>query len=176
MERRKSARMSCRFPCEIFGTGSQDTGMVLDLSQGGLSIRTAFEAEQGESLTVRFKAPGGEAIEVDTLLWHVRRLRDNGGGKGIRVLGLMISSACEAYSRLLPEAQGAPCEPADRTEVGGPDADDDGELTHFRIRVKQCSGPRTRVLTLSAESQEEARTLAVTQLGSDWEVLELLPA
>ena len=99
MERRKSARVCFRFPCEIFGPGSGASGTVLDLSEGGLSIRTAFEADQGESLTIRFQAPNGEAIEVDALLWHVRRLRDREGGEGIRVLGLMISSACEAYAR-----------------------------------------------------------------------------
>lgn len=76
----------------------------------------------------------------------------------------------------MPGAQATAHEPADQREGSEPDAGDDGELAHFRIRVKQCSGPRIRVLSLGAESQEEARTLAVTQLGRDWEVLELLPA
>jgi hypothetical protein len=176
MERRKNPRMQCRFPCEILAPGSLVSGTVLDLSEGGLSVRAALEADQGESLMVRFQAPDGEAIEIETLIWHTRGIRDWETGENTRVLGLMISNACEAYSRLVPRAQTRHPEPARPSGASVPDEVDNGELVGFRIRVQQSAGPRTRILTLSAESDEEARALAVTHLGEDWEVLEILAA
>jgi hypothetical protein len=149
---------------------------VLDLSEGGLSVRAALEADQGESLMVRFQAPGGETIEVGTLLWHARRVRDWETGEDTRILGLMVSNACEAYSRVVPCPQAPPPEPAAPSAPSAPDEVGNGELVGFRIRVQQCAGPRTRILTLSAESDEEARALAATHLGEDWEVLEILTA
>jgi hypothetical protein len=174
VERRKNSRIRCRFPCEILGPRSRASGTVLDLSEGGLSVRAALEADQGESLRVRFQAPGGEAIEVETLLWHARRVRNRETGEDTRVLGLMVSNACEAYSRVVPRSQAPPPEPASPSVAGEPDEVGKDELAGFRIRVKQRAGPRTRILALSAQSDEEARALAATHLGDDWEVLEIL--
>jgi hypothetical protein len=176
MERRKSARIRCRFPCEILGPQGRASGTVLDLSEGGLSVRAALEADQGESLLVRFQAPEGEAIEVEALLWHARRVRDRETGEDTRVLGLMVSNACEAYSRVVPRSQAPPPEPASPSVASEPNEVGDGELAGFRIRVRQCAGPRTRILPLSAQSEEEACALAATHLGDDWEVLEILAA
>lgn len=176
MERRRHARIRCRFPCEILGPAGRASGKVVDLSEGGLSVCAALKADQGESLTVRFQAPGGEAIEVETLLWHARRVRDRETGEDSRVLGLMVSDACEAYARLVPRSEAPPPEPATPSAESAPDAVGKGELVPFRIRVQQCACPRTRILTLSAESDEEARASAATHLGDDWEVLEILTA
>jgi len=182
-ERRKSPRIKCRFPCEILGSGNRTSGTILDLSEGGLSVLTALEAEQGESLTVCFKAPGGKPIEVEALLWHSRRVRDRATGKTTWALGLMISRACDAYLRLAPQTGAPRPEPVSSSGEGDPgdpgESDDPGEssakeLAEFRIRVKQIGGPRTRTLTLSAESREEVRALAATHLGDDWEVLEVV--
>lgn len=187
-ERRKSPRIKCRFPCEIQGSGNSAAGTVLDLSEGGLSVLTALRADQGESLSIRFEAPGGEAIEVEALLWHSRRVRDRATGKTIWALGLMISSACEAYFRLAPQTGAPRPEPVRSSGEGDAgESDQSGEfdesseadqpsgeeLAEFRIRVKQIGGPRTRILTLGARSDEEAGTLAATHLGDDWEVLEI---
>lgn len=183
MERRRSPRIKCRFPCEILGLENRTSGTVLDLSEGGLSVLTALEADPGESLVVRFEAPNGKPIEVEALLWHSRRVRDRATGKTTWALGLMISNACDAYLRLAPQTGAPRPEPASSSEAGDPgesdESDESGdpsakELAEFRIRVKQVGGPRTRTLTLSAESDEEASALAATHLGDDWEVLEVL--
>jgi hypothetical protein len=174
MERRKSSRRRCRIPCEIFGPRSRASGTILDLSEGGLSIRTELEIDQGESLRIGFRTPDGQAIEVEALLWHSRRVRSRESGEDTWVLGLMLSSACEAYSRLVPGAQAQRPEPPSPSEPNEPDPVEEDDLVGFRIRVKHCVGPRTRLLTLSATSDEEARALAVTHLGGDWEVLEIL--
>ncbi len=43
----------------------------------------------------------------------------------------------------------------------------------FRIRVKATAGPRTKVLTLAAESEEEARSLAIRDLQARWTIMEV---
>ena len=176
MERRKSSRLRCRLPCEILGSRGRASGTILDLSEGGLSIHTGSEIEQGESLSIRFQSPEGVPIEADALLWHSRRVRNRASGEHAWVLGLMVSNPPEAYSRLAPRAQAPHPEPPGPSPANDPGAAGEEELVGFRIRVKQCAGPRTRLLSLSATSDEEARALAVANLGSDWEVLEVLAA
>jgi hypothetical protein len=46
----------------------------------------------------------------------------------------------------------------------------------FRLRCKANSSPRTRVLSIAAESAEEAMELARRDLGAEWSVLEALEA
>ena len=46
----------------------------------------------------------------------------------------------------------------------------------YRIRCKATSGPRSRVLSLAAESEEQARSLATRDLGTAWTVLEIREA
>ena len=176
MERRKNSRLRCRLPCEILGPGNRASGTILDLSEGGLSIHTELEIDQGENLSIRFQTPEGEAIQVEALLWHSRQVRNRESGESAWVLGLMVSKASAAYSRLARRAPAPRQEPPSPSPVRDPDAVEDDELVGFRIRVKQCVGPRTRLLSLSATSDEEARALAVTHLGDDWEVLEIFTA
>ena len=44
------------------------------------------------------------------------------------------------------------------------------------VRVKARSGPRTRMLTLTAESEEEAGRLAARDLESAWTIMEVITA
>jgi len=46
----------------------------------------------------------------------------------------------------------------------------------YRIRCKQTGGPRTRVLSLAADSEAQARSLATEDLGSSWTVLDVRKA
>lgn len=46
----------------------------------------------------------------------------------------------------------------------------------FRVRVKQCTGPRSRTLEVRARSAEEAAKRALADLGRGWEVLRVEPA
>ena len=176
MERRKSPRVKCRFPCEILASRCQASGTVLDLSEGGLSVRATLEVEQGASLLIRFQAPGGEPIEVEALVWHSRRVRDRTTGEDACVLGLMVSRASEEYSRIASSSRARRPEPASPSDGADPGELVDGELIGFRIRAKERSSPRTRILTLSAKSEEEARALAASHLEDGWEVLEIAAA
>ncbi|MFO0690682.1 MAG: PilZ domain-containing protein [Myxococcota bacterium] len=71
-------------------------------------------------------------------------------------------------------APAAPAAPAAPTASTDPTADIESiELRVFRLHCKAKGVPRTRVLTLAAESEEEARKLAEADLGRDWDLLEV---
>jgi len=163
MERRRSPRVQCQLPCEIQRGRDRAEGTVLDMSEGGLCVRTPLSAQQGEPVRVRIEGLASP-LEVEALVWHARLVRRRDTREPCRVLGLMLSKAPEPWFELIPRAplQGEP-----------PAA---GELRAFRIRVKHCQGPRTRILSLSAESEDEARSLAADELKGEWDVLEVVPA
>jgi len=184
MERRNSPRARCRLECELTRRGQRASGTVLDISEGGLSVHTPLEVEQGEPLGVRIEVPKQGDLELETMIWHIRRGHRRDNGQPFSLLGLMISKAPDAYFELLPdtapertpEPERAP-EPERTPEpepLPDPEADPPG-LRPFRIRVQARSGPRTRVLSVSAASESEARALAMSELD-DWHVLEVRSA
>ncbi len=58
-------------------------------------------------------------------------------------------------------------------ETATPASEEPGELNPYRVRVKQMGAPRTRVSSLVADSLDEARSLAMVELGNEWEVLDV---
>ena len=158
MERRKSRRVRCRLACEIHGARKRATGTVLDMSEGGLAVQTALKADQGDTLRIRIQAAGGP-LEVETLVWHSRQVRLRGASETSWALGLTHAKSKE------PEVS------ADEVTEEAPP-----ELPAYRIRVKQLAAPRTRVLSLNAESEDEARALATADLKGEWEILEVWAA
>jgi hypothetical protein len=63
-------------------------------------------------------------------------------------------------------------EPKEKYEI----SIDSVEPKVFRIRCKATGGPRSRVLSLAADSEEQARALATRDLGDEWAVLEVREA
>jgi hypothetical protein len=181
MERRSSPRAQCRLRCELTHLRRRASGTVLDISEGGLSVQTQLEVEQAEPLLVRIEVSKQVDLELETMVWHIRRGCRRASGEPFNLLGLMISKAPAAYFRLLPHT--APDEPRELERTPEPEprplpdlGTESPGLRPFRIRVKARSGPRTRVLSLSAESESEARALAMSELDDEWQVLEVQPA
>jgi len=181
MERRTSPRVNCHFPCAFIAAKKEREGVVIDLSEGGLCLRTQFGLSTGDQLDLRIQAPG-KTLEVKALVWHSRQVRRCSTNAVIYVVGLMLVDVPETYFEFLPDTQSKTNSPPDqqkpsteRTETSAPaqapDQEESSELNPFRIRVKQLGAPRTRVLSLSAESLDEARSLAMAELGNEWEVL-----
>jgi len=171
MERRKKARLSS----EVVGSQDRAAGTVLDMSEGGLSVQTQLEARVGDSLVVRLQLPGSPDVEVEALLWHSRRIQQPSNGQLCWVFGLMLSKAPGAYFNLLPKAdpKHGPQDPSPVSEGSDDRSDAVDGLVAFRIRIKSRFGPRTRTLSLSAETEAEARSLATEELGDEWQVLEV---
>lgn len=180
MERRTKPRAGCRIPCDIARRGERGSGTVMDVSEGGLSVHTELAVEQGETLELHFRLPSGETVDLEAMVWHLRRARRRDGGQAVWLLGLMIAKAPDAYLDFVPrsrprrarEAAGGPAGTAAPDEDPAVTTDASTPLRDFKIRVKARSGPRSRTLCLTAASRDEAVDLARTELGSDWEILE----
>lgn len=175
MERRKSQRVRCRLACEIQSARKRAKGMVLDMSEGGLAVQTGLKVDQGDTLLIRIQAPGGP-LQVEAMVWHSRQVRLRGAKETSWALGLMISKAPGHYFQLVP--QGTTHAKANEPDDSASEASEEAPpaLLAFRIRVKQLAAPRTRVLSLTAASEDEARTLATADLEGEWEILEIWPA
>ncbi|MCP4896799.1 MAG: PilZ domain-containing protein [bacterium] len=109
MERRNSPRSKCQFRCELSHLHQRASGAVLDISENGLSVHTQLEVEQGESLLVRIEVPSQGSLDLEAIVWHIRRGRRRDSGEPCNLLGLMVCKAPAAYFRLLPHM--APDEP-----------------------------------------------------------------
>jgi hypothetical protein len=103
MERRNGQRARCRLRCELTHRRQRADGLVLDISEGGLSVHTQLEVEQGESLLVRIEVPRQDALDLETIVWHIRRGRRRDSGEPSNLLGLMVSEAPAAYFTLLSQ-------------------------------------------------------------------------
>lgn len=181
-ERRRSERVKCRFDCELLGSGRPIAGTVVDISSGGLAVRTEGDVQQGESVIVRMAVPGHGKLDVEALVWHVRRGRRRDTGTPIQFLGMMLAKAPKEFLALVPDGRpGARVviedekpkrlvdEPKRPTKVSKGVA-----LVPHRVRLKHLSTPRTRVVCVDAASIDEACTIAARELGAEWAVLEAL--
>ena len=157
---------------------------------------TAESPELGTEIRVAIRAPGEAPIDVVALVWNKRRASPRKGGGPRYRLGLVIVRASAGYLQLLgePGATGTrskPDEPGSDASLPTreappstsfqaaaqapygkcPPVDEAG--AHYRVRVAQKGGPRSRVVVLSASSEEDAGGRALADLGADWRVLEV---
>ncbi len=169
-ERRKSRRKRCRLRCTILKGEERKRGCILDVSEGGLCLLSPIPFGRDESFAVQIDVPRIGVVEVRLLSWHVRRV----SGRKIRnaawSVGAVIVTADAGYSTLLPDGDvGRSAREGANAAINGVAPND---LKVFKVRVKQRTGPRTRLLSLTAADEEEARRLAVADVGSDWSVVD----
>ena len=112
MRRNAEPRFKRRIPCRLNQSSRASSGVVLDLSRGGLFVQTAVSAKAGEDLEIVLHAPPGRTTWEDIVLnaqvvWQRKvpvQLR-NSVQSGV---GLKIRYASEGYYALLAEtASGA---------------------------------------------------------------------
>jgi Tfp pilus assembly protein PilZ len=167
-------------PCNVTFEGQQHSGLVIDVSPGGLFIQTSAKAKPGDQLDLNLSLPG-EARKLPLQVEVVRKvvvpprlLAVAHGGVGVRIL-----NAPEAYYKFMetlgigsgtaefkPESRGA--ETSKKTPVAGAQPQQS-----YRVRVKQTEGPRSRILDVAASSEEDARSQALAELGEGWRVLQV---
>jgi hypothetical protein len=200
-ERRQSERIKCRFRCELAVAGARPfDGTVVDVSSGGLAVRTDSDiVQQGDSARVQMEVPGRGPLEIEAIVWHVRRARRRDTGDIVHLLGMMIARAPDDYFKLARSTRPAATArrtdatksaPATKAEAAAcpraaprppaapapqakkPATPTVSELMPFRIRLKHRASPRTRVISVDAASSDEARSIAAAELGAEWEILE----
>jgi Tfp pilus assembly protein PilZ len=156
-----------RLPCRLEVPNGAYSGMVLNLSRGGLFVQTSAAAGPGEAVHLDLSLADADAIGLDTrVVWrrvvapHLRSVSTGG-------MGVHIQYAHDAYFGLVAQlAEGAPAdEPAlPASSAAGP---------VFRVRLRLAGGPRTRVLAVTGADEAEARALARQLAGPQWAVLDL---
>lgn len=180
-ERRKSERANCRLSCRVLQGKQRIRSRIVDVSEGGLCLLSPAWLKPKEEVQISIDVPGSGASTVRAEIWHMRREKSRTSGNKVWIAGVIVLEADDCYRKLLKSAgvAGEPEKPGDAASSaakGTPDPLDQIPTKSFRIRCKAQSGPRSRVLTLAAESEEEARSFAVRDLGGDWVVLEIRQA
>ncbi len=101
-EHRANPRTGCRIACEVQSSSDRASGTVLDVSEGGLSVQTTIEAKEGDVVLVALRVPEErEGLELESIVWHTRSVKNRSTGERISILGLILSKAPEAYCKFL---------------------------------------------------------------------------
>jgi hypothetical protein len=186
-ERRQTQRAACRLRCRIAKDREQLPARIVDVSEGGLCLISPVWLKPNEKYQISIDVPGTGLAEVCVEVWHIRRETSKRTNSRIWIAGAILVDADDAYAKLLKAAVVANPE-ADRpvktsrngTKGAGPinlpDPIDAIEPRIYRIRCKAVGGPRSRVLSLAADTEAQARSLAIRDLGEAWTVLEVRKA
>lgn len=204
-DRRKHPRIKCQIPCEIRIGKATSRGMVLDVSEGGLSVRAEVKAaDQGTAIHVDLMPPNSKMIGVDTLAWRACRVRRRSTDEVFIQMGLVLTGEASAFvsfvesfrkrdrtARIAKTNAKAPLKHMPRRPpLPPPDAEDEPQaakasaakeapapkLDLFAVRVKQNASPRTCRIVVGAKNINEAKAHAVAEVGPGWIVLEAEPA
>jgi hypothetical protein len=180
---RRSERIKRRVTCELALDGRRYRGIVLDLSESGVFVQTEATPAPGSRLRLRFHDADGAAFEVDASVAR-RQVAPPQLASVVRGgLGLRVHAPPPSYLDLLARAG----EPAAGARAGGagrsghgaarpaaaPRPPDPPPGDPFRVRVKQCDGPRSRTVAVRAPSEQEAAKRVLADLGRGWEVLRI---
>jgi hypothetical protein len=186
-ERRKTMRAPCRLRCRVAKGSQQIPARIVDVSKEGLCLISPDWLKPKENYEISIDVPGTGVSRVHIEIWHIRREKSQGTNGKVWIAGAMLTDADEAYAKLLkatgiksgdigPEAEAAPTTPNRASKENAIHPIDSIEPKVFRIRCKARGGPRSRVLSLAADSEEQARALATRDLGDEWAVLEVREA
>jgi hypothetical protein len=170
-ERRKAPRLKCRIPCAVRRGRDRIPASILDVSQGGLCLLSPVSIERGDGLAVLIEVSGSEPIELEATAWHSRVVTTGASRRRAWSVGAMILKADDGYQALLADFD----QEREVPNVGEvvEDASCGAELHSFRVRVQANSGPRTRLLTLTAANETEARALAIADLDDSWAIVDV---
>jgi len=163
-------RFRKRVPCRLQVTGSAHSGMVLNLSRGGLFVQTTAGASPGDAVHLDLAVGDAEPLPIDArVVWrrvvapHLRTVSTGG-------MGLHIQYANDAYFGFV--AGLASSNPAEAEEAAAAPARS-AASSSYRVRVRFAGSPRTRILTVAAADEREARERVAQRAGAQWAVLDL---
>ena len=192
-ERRQTQRAPCRLRCRIAKDREQLPARIVDVSEGGLCLISPVWLKPNEKYQIAIDVPGTGLAEVRVEIWHIRRETSKRSKSRVWIAGAILVDADKAYAKLLKAAGVANPEGDRRVEtpqngtkekkgtkgtkgkgpINLPDPIDAIEPRIYRIRCKAIGGPRSRILSLAADTEAQARSLAIRDLGEAWTVLEV---
>ena len=166
-ETRVAKRHRWRLACEIVSDGRSQRAIVLDLSGTGLFVQTGTRLPPGAEVEVRVLLRDGAKPtalrarvvrnkQVPPQLTSVAR-----GGVGLKIL-----DAPAAFYETVAALEGS-----DTPRQPSASATPQPAKLRFRVRIKQADGPRSRSIEILADSPDDARALALAQVGAGWEAV-----
>lgn len=202
-ERRRSPRAQCRLHGRIVRGRERIRVRIVDVSEGGVCLLCPVWLDPKKPFALEIDVPGRGVSLTHIEIWHIRREKSRVSNNKVWVAGALLAGADGAFAELLaaagltsraaPEPRPAPARaPETRASTGAapspatspttsPHATSDAAIDAaeprvFRLRCKAIGSPRTRLLSIAADSEAEALTLARKDLGAEWNVLEALEA
>jgi len=195
-EPRRTPRAICRLHCLVRADRGDIRARIVDVSESGLCLFSPVWIDPKSKIEIAIDVPGIPDSIVEAEVWHVRREKVAKSSRKIWVIGVMLDKADDGYVELLRAAGLATTKGAEAsihssgrtasdsrdprsssTAVGGKNLPG-GEIEPrvFRIRVQARTGPRTRLLTLTADTEEDAQATATRDLERDWRIIEIIAA
>jgi hypothetical protein len=189
-----------QMPCTLTLDGRNHGGLILDVSPGGLYIQSSAKIKPGDQLELQMTIPGIDGrhrLQVEVvrkIVVPVRLLKVARGGVGVRII-----NAPEAYYQFMDDlgvtadagtsrieqlenrrAKSAAASRTAKVELESkPEAKAEPEAKleppapqpQYRVRIKQSQGPRSRTVSVEADSEDDARQQALHAAGAGWIVL-----
>jgi hypothetical protein len=185
-----------QMPCTLTLDGRNHGGLILDVSPGGLYIQSTAKIKPGDQIEIQMTIPGIEGrhqLQVEVVrkvVVPVQLLKVARGGVGVRII-----NAPEAYYQFMDElgvtadagtskieqlenrrarsAAAAPLAEAKSEPEAEPEAKAETPALQpkFSVRIKQSQGPRSRTVSVEADSEDDARRQALHAAGAGWIVL-----
>lgn len=157
-------RFKKRVPCRLRAPGGAASGMVLNVSRGGLFVQTSAAASPGDTVHIDLGVDAAVSLGVDAcVVWrrvvgaHLRSVTTGG-------FGARIQYAPDAWFGFLSGLAGSEVEaPAQERPAG----------TVYRVRLRLAGSPRTRVVVVASADEAAARERALAVAGAQWVVLDL---
>lgn len=144
---------------------------VLDLSSTGLFVQTGARMRPGADVQVRLQL----ASLSEPLLLHARVARTKQVPTQLTTIahggvGLHLRDTPRPYLEAIALLErGSGLRAADAPKPDATPATTD--RSRFRVRVKQSDGPRSRSIDLVANDAEQARAMALREVGEGWEAV-----
>ena len=165
MESALEPRFKKRVPCRLQVPGGAYSGMVLNVSRGGLFVQTSAAASPGESVHIDLGVDHAVPLGVDAcVVWrrvvgaHLRTVSTGGFGARIRY-------APDAWFGFLSGLAGSEVEtPAQARPPAG---------SVYRVRLRLAGTPRTRLVVVECDGEAAARERARAVAGAQWVVVDL---
>jgi len=102
VEKRQHPRITCRIDCKLRIAQQEVAAVVRNISEGGLSVYADVPPpEQGEAAYLTLQPGRGAEIDLETLVWHSKRLRKVSTGESMTQFGLVLASGSEPFFELL---------------------------------------------------------------------------
>lgn len=192
-DRRRSPRAQCRLHGRITRGRESIRVRIVDVSEGGLCLLSPIWFDPKKPVQIAIDVPGRGVATVRVEVWHIRREKSRVSTNKVWTAGAILVDSDGAYAQLLeaaglaggsqppttPRSSGTNDSGAKKSEPETAARDlaiDSVDPRVFRLRCKAKGSPRTRMLTIPAESEHAALALARKDLGTEWDVLEALEA